>query len=137
MPTNKDPIYSDNPNNGVFGTLTTANTAKDGTGTVVLLFTAGANGAFIKKLTIRHIGTVPATVVRFWLNNGSTNTVAANNTLLKEIAVSALGATSEILAQTEYDALIEDAIQSGYRIYATVGTATPNGLHAAVWGGNY
>ena len=44
MPANTSPVFPLTPVVPVGQTLTTANTAKDGTGTVVTLYTAGANG---------------------------------------------------------------------------------------------
>ena len=60
-------------------TLTTANTAKDGTGTTQLIFTAGADGGRVERIRVRALGTNVATVLRIFINNGSAPTVAANN----------------------------------------------------------
>ena len=102
MAANTSPIYSLAPI-VAWGTLTTANTAKDGTGTVVTVFTADATeGGRIEKIKIRAAGTNVATVLRVFLNNGSTNATAANNTLYTESTIAAT-TLSEVaaLADTE------------------------------------
>src|SRR5690348_7748618 len=69
--------------------ITAANTALDGTGTVGTLQTAGVNGSRVPTIQIWHLGTNVATVMRFFVNNGSTNTVPANNQLVGEITLPA------------------------------------------------
>src|SRR5690242_21161977 len=94
------PIYSRVADIQWGAPLTTQNTAMDGTGTVTTVFTADAtNGGFVQKLRLRAAGSNVATVLRVFINNGSTNTVAANNTLFDEISLpsvtaAAAGATS-------------------------------------------
>src|SRR3990167_2928380 len=99
MAANKEAIFPLTPKIG-FGNVTTANTAKDGTGTVVLIFTAGANGARLDKIKAKAAGTNTASVARFFINNGSTPTSAANNTLFGEISLPAT-TLSEVAALTE------------------------------------
>jgi hypothetical protein len=85
MVANTAPIFTDIPNIGFAPAITAANTNKDGTGTVDLVFTAGADGAFLQKLKIRPKGTNVATVLRVFLNNGATPTTATNNMLYDEM----------------------------------------------------
>lgn len=53
MVANTSPIFIRKGNNGGIGsTVTTAaNTAVDGTGTTILAFTAGADGAYVQDIT--------------------------------------------------------------------------------------
>lgn len=53
--------------------LSTANTARDGTGTLGTLYTAGASGARIDRINVTAIATTTAGMVRFFLYNGTTN----------------------------------------------------------------
>lgn len=53
--------------------VTTANTNRNGTGTIVTVFTAGANGSRIDDISIDATGTTTAGVVRLFLNDGSTS----------------------------------------------------------------
>lgn len=53
-------------------TINTANTARDGTGTVTTLFTAGASGSRIDRVVIQATGTTTLGVVRLFIHNGTT-----------------------------------------------------------------
>lgn len=136
MAANTAPIYS---KQGVcqWGTVATANTAKDGTGTVVTVFTADATeGGFLKKLLVNAMGTNVATALRVWMNNGSTNATAANNTLLGSYTIAAT-TLSEVAALTITEIPLEIAIPPGYVINITIGTTVVAGLHVAALGGKY
>lgn len=65
------------------GVLSAANTARDGTGTIVTVLTAGASGSRIDDLTIIATGAVTAGVVRLFLHDGT------NARLLREVMVAA------------------------------------------------
>lgn len=136
MPANTDPIYSAIPNiDG--GTLSAANTAKDGTGTTVVLYTAGPNGSFVKDIDLQYKGTAVATVARLFLNNGSSSAVATNNFPLKEISIPALASVSETSANSGITVTIERPIPPGWIIIGTLGTAVAAGIGVTVNGGNY
>jgi len=117
--------------------LTTANTAKDGTGAVVQISeAAGVDGAFCSEITALPIGTNTASVLRIFLNNGSTNTVAANNILWKEVSLPSITLT-EVAAQTPVTIPINQALPAGFRLYATIGTAVAAGWRVIALTGNY
>lgn len=91
MAQNTAPIYGLVPRVS-WGTtaLTAANTAKDGTGTTLSVFTADAtDGSFVQRIRFRPAGTNIATVCRVFINNGSSSATAANNILWDEITLSA------------------------------------------------
>jgi hypothetical protein len=68
--------------------LTAANTAKDGTGTVVTVFTADAtDGSFVKQIRFVPLGTNVQTVARIFVNNGLTNATAANNSMIGQVTL--------------------------------------------------
>lgn len=117
-------------------TLTAANTAKDGTGTVGLAFTAGTNGAYVQSMTIRPKGTNAVSVARIFLNNGSDPTVAANNTLIDEVTLFAT-TNSETVALAGFDRPINRVLPAGYRLHVTLGTTVVGGYAFTVWGGDY
>src|SRR5690348_7584758 len=74
--------------------ITTAVTARDGTGGSTLVYTADAtNGGFIEKVIGRSAGTCTASVARLFINNGSTPATAANNTLFDEQSLPATTAS--------------------------------------------
>lgn len=131
-----DPIYVATPKIGFGTNLTTANTATDGTGTVSTLMTAGTNGAFVEKVLVRHLGTNVQTVVRIFINNGSTNATAANNRLIREITVPA-NTLSQTAASLATDIPINIPLQAGYSLLATNGTTIAAGLALTTIYGDY
>lgn len=136
MSANTTPIFPKVGNIGS-GSVATANTALDGTGTTTLLFTADeTNGSRVDSLKVKHLGTNVATVLRLFINNGSTPSTAANNSLYLErtIAANTLAQTAE---SVEYDLALDLVLPPGYRLYASVGTTVAAGLQCTVLGGNY
>jgi hypothetical protein len=53
--------------------VTTANTNRNGTGTIVTVFTGGSSGSRIDDISIVATGTTTAGVVRLFLNDGTTS----------------------------------------------------------------
>lgn len=110
MPVTATPIFTQTPNvgalNAILSTAMTNTLSFDGTqatGTAMaLVFTAGANGSRVDQITCRFAstngatasGTSAASVIRFWINNGSANTTAANNIFLGEVAMAATAVTA-------------------------------------------
>jgi hypothetical protein len=146
MPANTLPIFPLTPKVS-WGTVTTANTAKDGTGTVVTVFTAGADGARIDQIKVRALGTNVATVMRFFVNNGSANTTAANNTLIHEVTIAAT-TLSEVAALVDNDVIINKDggartevpipyLPAGHKINVTIGTTVAAGLAVTIHGADY
>lgn len=139
MAQNTSPIYTLVANVPVGSTITTANTAKDGTGTVVTVLTGGTNGTLVKGITFRAAGTNIATVARIFLNNGSTNTSAGNNLLIGEITLSAT-TLSEVAAVQTY-VWVPDVpnyvLPSGYKLNITIGTTVAAGYALGAVGGDY
>lgn len=137
MTANTNPIFSLIGDIQWGAAITAANTAKDGTGTVTTLFTADAtNGGYVDKVRIRPAGTNVATVLRLFINNGSTNATAGNNTLFDEISIAATTNTeTAAIAGTEIP--LGFALPPGYKLNATLGTAVAGGIAATVIGGKY
>jgi hypothetical protein len=110
MPVTATPIFTQTPNvgalNAILSTAMTNTKAFDGTDTagtaLALVYTAGANGSRIDQITCRFTstngatasGTSAASLIRFWINNGSANTTATNNILLGEVAMAATAVTA-------------------------------------------
>jgi hypothetical protein len=119
---------------------------------MVLVFTAGSDGARIDQINCRLAstngatasGTSNATVVRFWLNNNSVNTTATNNIFLGEVAIPATAVTAlGTSALTVYPLSLTTGglnIPASYRLYAglTVAAGGTNiGIAVSAFGGNY
>lgn len=154
------PIFTQTPNvgalNALLSTAMTNTKAFDGTETVgtamALVFTAGTDGSRIDQIVCRlsstngaaASGTSAATLVRFWINNGSANTTAGNNILLGEVAIPATAVTAlATAALTTYPLTLPVNglnLPSTYRIYAGT-TVAAGGTNIAIavsaLGGNY
>ena len=151
------PIFPQTPNSGVMSALlTTAMTntkAFDGTevaGTsLVLAFTAGAEGARVDQAKIRYTstnglaasGTTNATVIRLFQNNGSVNMTATNNKFIGEIAIPAQTVTALATGtMPELTYTLDLDIPAGHKIYAG-STVAVGGTNCAflvdVTGGDY
>lgn len=134
---NNDPIFSKVGDSSIGPVVTAANTAMDGTGTVNLIYTADAtNGGFVSIIELRALGSCVASVARIFLNNGSTPTSAANNSLIRDVTLPATTA-SNTTALVPIDIPINKALAPGYRLYMTLGTAVSAGWIATTWGGKY
>lgn len=137
MAANTNPIFSLAPS-VQWGTtaLATANTAMDGTGTVLTVFTAGSEGSYVSRMRFRATGTNIATVARIFINNGSTNATPANNILFAEITLAATTASANS-ALADYELPLGFALPAGYKLNVTVGTTVASGYMISVLGGVY
>ena len=135
MPANTTPIFPITPV-VTWGSVATANTAKDGTGTQVTVFTAGDNGARVDRIKVRAKGSNVATVLRVFVNNGSTNATPGNNTLYMErtIAATTLSETAELADNV---ITLDMALPAGYVINVAIGTTVAAGLAVTCEGGNF
>lgn len=140
MAANTTPIYSRVPDiQWGNSALTAANTAKDGTGTVLTVFTSDAtNGGKVDRIRFRAAGTNVATVARLFINNGSTNATAANNVLWDEVTLPAT-TLSEVAALPNQEIVLPAgfALPAGYKLNVTVGTTVVAGYYVSALGGKY
>lgn len=141
MPANNQPIFTRLADvQWTISAMTVANTTADLTsGTIYLAFTADTtNGGYVQRVRFRTLGTnANATAARIWVNNGSTTSTAANNTLIDEITLPTT-TVSQVAAQSNYELPLNFALPAGYRVYITVATApTSAGWNATVIGGKY
>lgn len=149
MAANTAPIYSRlgdiqwgaaDGDGGTAGPLKTANTAKDGTGTVLTIFTADAtNGGRVDRISIRAAGTNVATVLRVFVNNGSTNATIANNTLVTEVTCPAttLSEVAALADVTISGTPFPMVLPAGYKLQVVIGTTVAAGLRVTAHGGKY
>lgn len=154
------PIFTQTPNvgalNALLSTAMTNTKAFDGTETagtaMALVFTAGADGSRVDQVVCRlsstngaaASGTSAATLVRFWINNGSANTTAGNNIFIGEVAIPATAVTAlGTSALATYSLTLPTNglnLPASYRIYAGT-TVAAGGTNIAIavsaLGGNY
>ena len=117
--------------------LATANTAKDGTGTVLTVFTADAtDGSWVRSMVWQPAGTNIATVGRIFINNGSTNATPANNIYYGQLTLPAT-TNSETAALFAPVFPLGIWLPPGYKLNCTVGTTVASGYYITVVGGDY
>jgi hypothetical protein len=136
MVANTSPIFTLTPVSTFTQSIATANTAKDGTGTAPTIFTAGADGGYVTSIVARALGTNTATVLRVFLNNGSTAATASNNSLIAEMTLAAT-TLSETSATAHYELPINKQIAAGYKLNITLGTTVAAGYSVTAFGGSY
>lgn len=85
--------YVATPKNGV-AQVTTANTNRDGTGTLATVFTAGSSGSRLDALVIQATATTTAGMIRFFISNDGGTT----KRLIGETAVSAITPSATVAA---------------------------------------
>lgn len=97
--------------------VSAANTARDGTGTLVTVFTAGASGSRIDDIFINAAGTVTAGVVRLFVHDGT------NARLWQEVMVTAT--TPSTTQQVFNTALLNQALvlPTGWSLRASTNNA--------------
>lgn len=99
MPANTTPIFTLTPK-AATANIAAANTARDGSGTLVTLFTAGANGSRIDFITFTSSQATPAAsaarVMRVFLTDESGN----NPRLISEVVLSAVTASNTAIGST-------------------------------------
>jgi hypothetical protein len=143
MAANTAPIYSKAGQIAFSTLIQTANTAKDGTGTVSTIFTAGADGGRVERIRARAVGTNVATVLRVFINNGSDPATATNNVLYAEktIAATTLSEAAELalneLPTTTDTTAFPLVLPAGYKINVCIGTTVAAGLRVTAIGSSY
>lgn len=102
-----------------------------------LVFTAGAEGAYIRRLHFKAAGSNVASLARIFINNGAVNTTSTNNKLFDDMPLPIT--TASITGQTGpgLDFVMEMAIPAGYRIYVGLATAVASGWVVTPIAGDY
>lgn len=157
MPANTEPIYTLTPNIG-FGLITgvnlaavAANVSTSGSGVLsggtidmVLAFSAGANGSFVKEARIKAVGTTGlianvATSIRLFLSSVDTGSATTANThFITEVAIPAITGAANA-ASPDFIVPLNFAIPTGMYVLANSGIipATNGGWKVSVIGGDY
>jgi hypothetical protein len=110
--------YASTPRAGI-GLLSAANAARDGTGTIVNIFTAGGTGSRIDAIDIQATANTTQGMIRLFMFDG------ANNRLIGEIPVSAVTASgtqaafSQQLTTANLANLLPLILPTGYALRAS------------------
>ncbi len=124
-----DPVFIGVPKTWM-AAISIANANRDGTGTIVNVVTAGANGSRVDKVRIVATGAVTAGVVRLFLHDGT------HTRLLREIMVSAT-TPSELVETFTQDVDFADgsALPNGWSLQAA--THNAEGFNVISFGGDF
>jgi len=139
MAANFSPIFTLTPNAAV-STIAAANTARDGSGTLVTAFTAGANGSRVDFITFTSSQATAAAsaarVQRVFL----TDTSGLNPTLIQEIVLAAVTASTTAIGATSTITFTNGlVIASGQiiKVSQSIYGSAADGTATLVRGGNY
>jgi hypothetical protein len=108
--------------------IATANTARDGTGTLGTL-AVGANGSRIDELVVAATGTTTAGMIRFFIYDGSTTR------FWFEVAVSAITASASVSPWRWSMRLENFSLPASHQI--KVGTNNAETFNCMAFGGSY
>jgi hypothetical protein len=129
-----EPIFTSTPVIGMVQ-ITTANTARDGSGTLGKIITGGINGTRITRITVQAVGNTAAGIVRLYIGD---NAGTPNIRLWREIPVPIVTA-SAVVAGFNYtlDLMGERALilPAGFTLQAAPHNAENFNVYAE--GGDY
>lgn len=95
------------------GQVSTANSNRDGTGTIATILTAGSNGTKIEEVTVIATGTTTAGMVRLYLHDGT------NARLFDEFAISAVTPSGTVAAWRQTRTYANLVLPSGWSLRAS------------------
>jgi hypothetical protein len=112
------------------GQVSAANTARDGSGTIVTIVSAGITGTLIELIRVVATGTTTAGVVRLFIHDGS------NARLYAELLVTAITPSTSIsVFESELIPSKPLSLPTGYSLRASTHNAETFNVFAS--GGNY
>lgn len=130
------PIFTQTPVIGMAVKITAANTAVDGTGSVSTIYTAGADGGYVRKVRCRAAGTCVQTVVRVFYNDGA-GTADTNSALIADVTLPAATASNNNAIGPQVDIPLNMPIPAGGKINVCIGTAVSAGWQFSCEAGDY
>jgi len=147
MAANNLPMYVKAVSNSSTGGSTKTFSAKitlaandfDGTNAnnVLVATMDSVNGSFLLGFMCKANGTNVASVARMFLNNGSTNATATNNTFLSELPLPATTAAAAGITSNDIWWPINRPFEPGTKIYIGLGTAVAAGWQFIPFYGTY
>jgi hypothetical protein len=114
-------------------TVSTANTNRDGTGTIATVFTAGSSGSRIEEVVLKATGDPADSVVTLFLHDGTTYFLFDEFDLADPTAASTT--TTGYRTSKTYDNLV---LPSGYSLRAAITVALTSGvINVIALGGDF
>lgn len=114
--------YASTPKVGV-GQISTANTNRDGTGTIGTVFTAGSSGSRIDMIDIQATATTTAGMVRLFLHNGTTAFLLAEVPVVAVTPSGTIPAFSAQLNSNTMTQVLPIVIPTGWSLRASTHNA--------------
>lgn len=126
------PQYAATPKLGV-NTVATANTNRDGTGTIATIFTAGSSGSKVNEIRLKASGQTAAGIVVIYVHDGT------NFRILTEITVTAITPNTTTVSYESTPIRFADLdLPTGYTIRASITVAPTSGVvNVFVEGGDF
>lgn len=116
------PSFAATPRIGV-ASVSTANTNRDGTGTIATVFTAGSNGSKIEEIVVQATGDPADSIVTIFLHDGS------NYWLFDEIDLGNPAAASATVEAFRYSQTYANLVlPNGWSIRAAITAALTSGV---------
>lgn len=139
MPANTNPIFTLTPNVQLVSSAA-ANTASDGSGTLITIFTAGANGSLLESITFRNAQATAALSSAMVGKVFVTDTAGANPRLIDEVAIAAATRSVSVVgASSVINFLNGLPLASGQLVKVTtsVYAGAQDLVHVTAKGGDY
>lgn len=139
MPANTNPIFTLTPNVQLVASAA-ANTASDGSGTLITIFTAGANGSLLESITFRNAQATAALSSAMVGKVFVTDTAGANPRLIDEVAIAAATRSVSVVgASSVINFLNGLPLASGQLVKVTtsVYAGAQDLVHVTAKGGDY
>jgi hypothetical protein len=114
--------YASTPRVGI-AQISTANTNRDGTGTIGTVFTAGASGSRIDAIAIKATSTVTAGMVRLFVNDGTNTRLLVELPIVAVTAAATTPAYEVQLNQNTMSQLLPIILPTGHNIGASTNNA--------------
>lgn len=116
------PAYANAPKIGI-ATISTANTGRDGTGTIGTVFSAGTSGSRIDRIVVQATGTTTAGMVRLFIHNGTAATLYAEVPVFAATPSGTVQAFNSTLEATANPRLMPLVLQNGWSLRASTHNA--------------
>jgi hypothetical protein len=122
------PTFTGTPSCGI-GQVSTANTNRDGSGTLATILAAGANGTRVFRVHIKATGTTTAGMVRLFIFDGT------NTRLFREYVVTAITVGAAVKSWDAEEAFYDFVLPVNYILKASTHIAEI--FNVIAFGGNF
>lgn len=99
--------------------VTTANTARDGTGTIATVLTPGASGSRVDAIVLKAIGTTTAGMIRLFIHDGTNARLVAEAVVTPVVPAANQPSWEATLNQNTYAQFLPLVIPAGSSLRAS------------------